>query len=40
MADFERFRILLEAERTRKIALLPALRADISSVNAARHGST
>ncbi len=39
MADFERFRILLEEERTRKIALLPALRADISSVNAARHGS-
>lgn len=39
MADFERFRILLEEERARKIALLPALRADISSVNAARHGS-
>jgi len=39
MADFERFRILLEEERTRKIALLPALRADILSVNAARHGS-
>lgn len=39
MADFERFRILLEAERNRKIALLPALRADISSVSAARHGS-
>jgi DnaK suppressor protein len=39
MADFERFRILLEEERTRKIALLPALRADISSANAARQGS-
>jgi DnaK suppressor protein len=39
MADYERFRILLEEERARKIALLPALRADISSVNAARHGS-
>ncbi|MEJ1193214.1 TraR/DksA family transcriptional regulator [Pseudarthrobacter sp. CCNWLW207] len=39
MADFERFRILLEEERTRKLALLPALRADISSTNAARQDS-
>jgi RNA polymerase-binding transcription factor DksA len=36
MADFERFRILLEEERARKLALLPALRADISSASAAR----
>jgi DnaK suppressor protein len=39
MADFERFRVLLEAERERKLALLPALRADISSANAARQDS-
>ena len=39
MADFERFRILLEEERARKLALLPALRADISSANAARQDS-
>ena len=39
MADFERFRIMLEEERGRKIALLPALRADISSANAARKDS-
>ncbi|UZX03598.1 molecular chaperone DnaK [Arthrobacter sp. CDRTa11] len=39
MADFERFRILLEEERQRKLALLPALRADISSANAARQDS-
>ncbi|MDQ0633746.1 DnaK suppressor protein [Arthrobacter pascens] len=39
MADFERFRVLLEEERQRKLALLPALRADISSANEARHGS-
>ncbi|WP_066291758.1 TraR/DksA family transcriptional regulator [Arthrobacter sp. B6] len=36
MADFERFRVLLEEERARKLALLPALQADISSANAAR----
>ena len=36
MADFERFRILLEDERSRKLALLPALRADITAANAAR----
>ena len=36
MADFERFRILLEEERARKHALLPVLRADISSASAAR----
>lgn len=39
MADFERFRLLLEEERERKLALLPALRADITSANAARQGS-
>lgn len=39
MADFERFRALLEAERERKLALLPALRADISSASAARQDS-
>ncbi|MCU1518550.1 MAG: transcriptional regulator, TraR/DksA family [Pseudarthrobacter sp.] len=39
MADYERFRILLEEERARKLALLPALRADISSANAARQDS-
>jgi DnaK suppressor protein len=39
MADFERFRIMLEEERGRKLALLPALRADISSANAARQDS-
>lgn len=36
MVDVERFRVLLEAERARKLALLPALRRDITSVNAAR----
>jgi DnaK suppressor protein len=39
MPDFERFRVLLEEERARKLALLPALRADISSANAARQDS-
>ena len=39
MTDFERFRVLLEEERGRKIALLPALRADIVSANAARQNS-
>jgi RNA polymerase-binding transcription factor DksA len=39
MPDFERFRILLEEERARKVALLPALRADIASANAARQDS-
>jgi RNA polymerase-binding transcription factor DksA len=39
MAEFERFRIMLEDERGRKLALLPALRADISSANAARMDS-
>jgi RNA polymerase-binding transcription factor DksA len=39
MADFERFRILLEEERARKVALLPALRADIASANSARQDS-
>lgn len=39
MGDYERFRILLEEERARKLALLPALRSDIDSANAARHGS-
>jgi RNA polymerase-binding transcription factor DksA len=39
MTDFERFRVLLEEERDRKIALLPTLRADIVSANAARQNS-
>ena len=39
MVDVERFRILLHEERHRKLALLPALRADITSVNAARRDS-
>jgi DnaK suppressor protein len=39
MVDVERFRILLEEERERKLALLPALRQDITSVNAARQDS-
>jgi RNA polymerase-binding transcription factor DksA len=39
MPDFERFRILLEEERARKAALLPALRADIVSANSARQDS-
>ncbi|MDI3195771.1 TraR/DksA C4-type zinc finger protein [Pseudarthrobacter sp. AL07] len=39
MPDFDRFRVLLEDERARKLALLPALRADISSANAARQDS-
>ncbi|HSN35924.1 MAG TPA: TraR/DksA C4-type zinc finger protein [Arthrobacter sp.] len=39
MVDVERFRILLHEERRRKLALLPALRQDISSVNAARQDS-
>ena len=39
MADVEKFRVLLEEERARKLALLPALRADISSANAARQDS-
>jgi len=39
VTDFERFRVLLEEERGRKIALLPALRADIVSANAARQNS-
>jgi RNA polymerase-binding transcription factor DksA len=36
MPDYERFRLLLEEERERKAALLPALRADIASANSAR----
>ncbi|MBA4102009.1 TraR/DksA family transcriptional regulator [Pseudarthrobacter oxydans] len=39
MPDYERFRILLEEERERKVALLPALRADIASANSARQDS-
>ncbi len=39
MPDCERFRVLLEEERARKLALLRALRADISSANAARRDS-
>ena len=39
MVDVERFRILLQEERDRKLALLPALRGDIIAVNAARRDS-
>lgn len=39
MPDIERFRILLEEERKRKMALIPALRADITSANSARQDS-
>ncbi|MCB5274853.1 RNA polymerase-binding transcription factor DksA [Arthrobacter sp. SO5] len=39
MVDVERFRILLHEERRRKLALLPAVRRDITSVNAARQDS-
>ncbi|QDY91131.1 molecular chaperone DnaK [Arthrobacter sp. UKPF54-2] len=39
MVDLERFRVLLTEERDRKLALLPALRRDITSVNAARQDS-
>lgn len=39
MPDFERFRALLEEERTRRMALLPALRADIDAANSARQDS-
>ena len=39
MPDYERFRLLLEEERERKAALLPALRADIASANSARQDS-
>jgi DnaK suppressor protein len=39
MPDFERFRILLVEERARKLALLPALRADITAANSARQDS-
>ncbi|WP_427169623.1 TraR/DksA family transcriptional regulator [Arthrobacter sp. 92] len=39
MVDVERFRILLEAERERRMILIPALREDISAANAARQDS-
>ncbi|WP_285242884.1 TraR/DksA C4-type zinc finger protein [Pseudarthrobacter sp. fls2-241-R2A-127] len=39
MPDFERFRVLLEEERARRLALLPALRADIDEANLARQDS-
>jgi RNA polymerase-binding transcription factor DksA len=39
MADYERFRLLLEEERQLKLALLPALRADIDAANSARQGA-
>jgi RNA polymerase-binding transcription factor DksA len=39
MPDIERFRILLEEERKRKMVLIPALRADITSANSARQDS-
>ncbi len=39
MMDVAKFRVLLEQERDRKVALLKALRGDISSVSAARENS-
>ncbi|WP_091467244.1 TraR/DksA family transcriptional regulator [Paenarthrobacter nitroguajacolicus] len=39
MVDVERFRVLLEEERSRKFELLKALRSDISSVSLARQDS-
>ncbi|MGO4190369.1 TraR/DksA family transcriptional regulator [Arthrobacter sp. YAF17] len=39
MVDVERFRIRLQEERHKKLALLPALRRDITAVNAARQDS-
>ncbi|GAA2844902.1 TraR/DksA family transcriptional regulator [Paenarthrobacter ilicis] len=39
MVDAERFRLLLEGERERKLALLKALRGDIASVSLARQDS-
>lgn len=39
MPDFDRFRALLEEERARRLALLPALRADIEAANSARQDS-
>jgi len=39
MPDFERFRLLLEEERARRVALLPVLRADIAAANSARQDS-
>lgn len=39
MVDAERFRLLLEEERDRKLSLLKALRSDISSVSLARQDS-
>lgn len=39
MVDVEKFRILLQAERDRKVSLLPSLRDDIRSANAARQNS-
>lgn len=39
MPDFERFRVLLEEERARRVALLPALQADIAAANSARQDS-
>lgn len=39
MIDVERFRVLLEEERGRKLDLLKALRSDITSVSLARQDS-
>ncbi|MGR0162188.1 TraR/DksA family transcriptional regulator [Paenarthrobacter nitroguajacolicus] len=39
MVDAERFRLLLEEERSRKLELLNALRSDITSVSLARQDS-
>ena len=39
MVDAERFRLVLEQERERRLLLLSDLRSDITSVNAARQDS-
>lgn len=39
MVDIQRFRVLLESERNRKLELLKALRSDITSVSLARQDS-
>lgn len=39
MPEFDRFRVLLEEERARRVELLPALRADIEAANSARQDS-
>jgi len=39
VVDIQRFRVLLESERNRKLELLKALRSDITSVSLARQDS-